>query len=156
MTNPLKPTPIVRWGKDHWSLLAYVECVCVDGSDTIGAIDKRRVRCNPATHPLHNAVFGVPWKPEYGTRLRGFFDFPNRADAVASEMAGLQLLAHDDWDCLDDLEAAGLVEIISTTNGFVRMTKTGIAESAALREHKISGGNFANFPGTTTTQPVLA
>lgn len=32
------------FGKDHWSLLAYVETCCVDGQDGIGTLDRRRLR----------------------------------------------------------------------------------------------------------------
>jgi hypothetical protein len=141
------PVSIDRFGKDHWSMLAYVETLCVDSSNAgIGQIDLRRVRANERTHPLLS-VNGpmAAWKPNFGTRLKGFFDFAGRNDPAAAEAAGLQLTAHDDWDCLDDLEAAGLVETLSRANGAVRMTEPGLLMSARLRQHKAQGGMFANF-----------
>ena len=131
------PTAHDRWGKDHWSLFGYVEAICVDGRKVeglgrVGEIDRRRVRCNPARHPLLDAPnpfdSGSRWKDEYCTRLN--------EGTIAD---------HDDWDCLDDLESAGLVEVMSLVNGYVVLTNEGIRVAAALRKHKAKGGRFANF-----------
>lgn len=54
-------------------------------------------------------------------------------------------IGHDDWDCLEDLEAAGFVWIISLINGFVRMTDLGAEVVQKLRNHKHNGGVFGNF-----------
>lgn len=138
--------PALKFGKDHWSLLAYIETLCVDGKNGVGAIDHRRVRCNEVSHsPLKGVYDGRAWKPSYGTRLSGFFDYPERADSAKAAQAGYQLLTHDDWDCLDDLESAGYVEILSMVNGFVRLKPDGIRVSALLRKHKVEGGMYANF-----------
>ena len=69
------------------------------------------------------------WKPSHSTRLRD----------------NMIIDGHDDWDCLDDLDDAGLVEIISLINGFVRMTDYGLAITALLRKHKASGGKYRDF-----------
>jgi hypothetical protein len=135
----METTLLTRWGKDHWSLLAYIETLCVDGKDGEGMIDHRRVRCNINTHPLLYQASVVPpekGKPyEYPTRLKGY-----------SEDKSKFLREHDDWDCFDDLEKNGLVELIGTLmNPLVKMTKIGLAYSAELREHKASGGSFSNF-----------
>ena len=47
-----KPT-IHEFGRDHWSLLAYVECVCTDGKEGIGTLDPDRMRRNEnsTSHP---------------------------------------------------------------------------------------------------------
>lgn len=140
-------TPIEKFGKDHWSLLAYVEHCCVNGRDGFGEIDRRRVRCNPTAHPTLVGIYSndVQWKLNYSTRLAGFFDFDERSDTEKAIAAGLQLRDHDDWDCLDDLEAAGYVEVFSLVNGFVKMTKNGLGIAAKLRAHKAGGGQFAGF-----------
>lgn len=131
------------FGKDHWSLLGYLETLCVDSiNQGVGSIDKRRVRCNPKRHPLHavNANFGVGgWKPEYGTRLSGFWTDGDKTDPKR------QIKSHDDYDCLNDLEAAGFVEVISEANGYVRMTKLGQTVAGDLRRHKAAGGYFSNY-----------
>ncbi len=132
----MKTVPISRFGKDHWSLLAYVETCCVDSVGNTGRLDPLRMRCNPKRHPMMAvARFGERrWEPTYGTRLR-----MTRTGKVS------QLKTHDDWDCLDDLEAAGLVEVLSLINGFVHMTEDGLKVAHALREHKAKGGVFATF-----------
>ena len=119
-----------RWGKDHWSMLGYVT-TCFDGE-----VKRDVLRCNTKTHPLLRGRH-TRWEPIYGTRLRD-----------------KQLPQHDDWDCLDDLEAAGLVEIISLVNGFIRLTKAGSDMAYALREHKRRGGGFASFEPPTEPCPA--
>jgi hypothetical protein len=141
----MSATHVQYFGKDHWSMLAYVESCCVDGAKGIGQLDRRRVRCNGNTHPLLNANATVAWKDEYSTRLAGFFDFEHRADPAQASAAGLQILGHDDWDCLDDLEAAGFVEILTLANAAVRMTDEGNRVAGLLRTHKANGGQFAQF-----------
>lgn len=133
--------PVEQFGKDHWSLLAYVETCCVDGHRGVGTIDYRRLRCNPHTHPLLSGSLRGPrmWKPEYGTRLRGYW----REDHTTN--TSMLILDHDDIDCLDDLVDAGLIEIDSLINGFVRMTSKGMRIASAIREHKVHGGQFATF-----------
>lgn len=131
------PTPTERWGKDHWSLLGYVETLCVDGRQVeglgrVGEIDRRRVRCNPDTHPLL-----LPPDP--------FGSGPHWKDAYCTRVKDGTIAGHDDWDCLDDLESAGLIEIMSLINGYVVMTAEGTRVAAALRKHKSAGGRFADF-----------
>lgn len=134
----MKTIPPERFGKDHWSLLAYVECCCVDNH---GELDKRRMRCHPRRHPLHNANrnhgVNAAWKAEYATRLQGFFDNP--------QDKRFQVSGHDDWDCLNDLEVAGFIEVISEVNALVKITPTGSAWVALARAHKSNGGSFGNF-----------
>jgi len=141
-------TPASKFGKDHWSMLAYIETLCVEGKDGIGKLDKSRVRCNENTHPMHNVNLGgsgAAWKPNFSTRLFGFFDFQDRADTNKAVASGFQLLDHDDWDCMNDIEAAGYIEILSEANGLVRMTKEGCRVNGLLREHKTKGGMYAGF-----------
>lgn len=138
-------TPVAKYGKDHWSLLAYVENCCVNGQEGIGEIDRRRVRCNPNTRPMLAGVQNPQWKLNYSTRLADLFDFEDRTDPEKAIAAGLQLRDHDDWDCLEDLEAAGYVEVLSLVNGFVKMTENGCGVTAKLRAHKAAGGQFAGF-----------
>jgi hypothetical protein len=135
------PTSHTKFGKDHWSLLAYLESRCAAGQYGVGVIDFRRIRCNPANHPLQ-AVNRVPWRSEYGTKLAGFFSFTDHAEARA---AGVQLTAHDDWDCIDDLVSAELLTLTSATNGLVKLTPLGVEVCAELSKHKAKGGQFAEF-----------
>lgn len=138
--------PMDLWGKDHWSLLGYLDCRCTDNN---GTINGAHMRHNPAKRPmvvgsdtgrLSAMAMGVGWKPEYGTRLAGYFDAPKEERHLH------QLPDHDDIDCLEDLEEAGVIKNIgSALNPLIRFTQFGHAVANKLREHKRDGGNFAEF-----------
>ena len=124
---------VAFWGKDHWSTFAYVETVCVDSK---GVPSRDRMRCNPLIHQdkmgkhqnrdlsVHNGEY------KYPTRLKG----------------NLMLINHDDWSCMEDCEAIGLVDIMGTgINPVFKMTPLGFDVSHQLRTHKASGGQFGDF-----------
>jgi hypothetical protein len=131
------------FGRDHWSTFAYFETLCVDAPDGNGRPDFERMRCNTTTHPqfggkLREAGMGG-WKPEYGTRLRKFFQ--NGMTNVLYQRPD-----HDDWDCLDDFEEAGLLKNIGTgVNPIIKLTNYGFKIAAQLRMFKGKGGIFADF-----------
>jgi hypothetical protein len=136
---PKTVIPVANWGKDHWSTFAYVETCVVDHQP----LDRDRLRCNSDRHPHlmgHRVAMASlgKWKPEWGTRLKGFF-------IDGGEDRTKQLSDHDDFDCLEDMELAGLIEIMSVVNAKVMLTPKGIAVAAHLRAHKSRGGHFSNF-----------
>lgn len=119
--------PVADFGKDHWSTFAYTECCTVDSK---GVLDPRRMRCDFNRRPGLFATQRLSADRKYPTILAG----------------GRELPDHDDWDCLDDLEAAGLLQQVGTgVNPVVRLTDAGHEAAAALRRHKAQGGNFAGF-----------
>ena len=124
-----------QFGKEHWSLLDYVQSCCKNGTKGLGTLDLRKLRTNENTHPLL-AVNGTRWQPTWGTRLQGYFKENDPA---------LRLDNHDDWDCLDDLEAAGFVEVLTMVNGGVKMTSAGNEVAGRLSTFKANGGYYANF-----------
>lgn len=126
--------PTDQFGKDHWSLLAYIECRCVDNA---GIIDRRQMRCNTYTHPKHVVQHRL-WMDSWGTRLRGYFE-------AEGDVARGKLIvpSHDDWDCLEDLAAAGFCNILGEIS--VSMTDLGNQTAAQLRVHIQRGGVYANF-----------
>lgn len=132
--------PIELFGKDHWSLLGYIGARIENnptGADGIGEMDRRNLRCNEERHPMHNHHDG--WEPKYGTRLKGYFN-----NGKTNE--DWQIPEHDDWDCLDDLEAAGLITVYSEINGFVGINPgRGMDIYLQLHKHKVEGGHFATF-----------
>ena len=142
----MKTVPIQDFGRDHWSLLAYVETLCVDSHKKgVGEIDKRRVRANEKRHPMHavNANMGAGgWQPDYGSRLAGYWD------TLGRRVPARQIPQHDDWDALNDMEKAGLVEVISEANGFVKLTEKGMKIAGELRSYKAKGGMFSGFRWT--------
>lgn len=105
-----EPVPESKFGKDHWSLLAYVETRAVDHR---GTIEHDHLRCHAQRHPeffgagTREAVAGAVDASRYATRLRGaIIDGTGRAHYGVEELAD-----HDDYDCLNDLVAAGLIEV---------------------------------------------
>jgi hypothetical protein len=108
--------PVDRFGRDHHSTLLYIETRCVDHG---GKVIDENLRCDPKRHPGHG--HNGRWDPKYGTRL----------------VDNTVLSAHDDWDCIDDLEAAGLIERHgSTINPIFRLTTAGYAMASTLRRDR--------------------
>lgn len=124
------PVPISSFGRDHWSTLCYVETRCVDHA---GVIQKEHMRCDPRRHPGHahrgsSGEFGG--NRAYPTRLQGSVDLPD----------------HDDWDCIDDLEAACLIESAGAgLNPVFKMTGFGWDMVSLIRQFKAKGGSFSAF-----------
>lgn len=139
----MKTIKVEDFGRDHWSVLAYMETLCVDSAKKgVGEIDKRRMRTNERRHIFHavNLNMGVgAWKPDFGTRLAGYWD------SMGKIVPKRKVKSHDDWDCLDDLEAAGFLEVLSEANGFVRMTEKGQKVAGELRAYKAKGGMLSGF-----------
>lgn len=101
--RPLEVVPLEKWGADHWSTFIYAMS-CVTGRG--GVIDRRRMRCHPKRHPfLAHLPRDVGSSNYPRTRIR---------DGVLDSN-------HDDWDCLDDAEAEGLLHRVGTnvTEGIV-------------------------------------
>ncbi|MEK6832546.1 MAG: hypothetical protein AABY32_00735 [Nanoarchaeota archaeon] len=136
---------IKDFGKDHWSLLAYIETRVIDNNVAMftGELDRSHLRCNPITHGIlldpRRSMRPVPKEWDYGTRLNGYW---NSDDTINKDR---QIPGHDDWDCLEDFEEAGLIEIMSTINAFVMLTSKGLGICEKIRKHKASGENFASF-----------
>lgn len=87
------PTPIALFGKDHWSTFAYI---CQRVIDHDGIPNKQHMRCDPNIHPGHVNIspFGeVLDGGKYPTRLK----------------FGQNVHGHDDWSCLEDFEAHGML-----------------------------------------------
>lgn len=128
----LPSVPVEKFGKDHWSAFGYIECRIVDNE---GIPDRNHLRCDPDRHPGLGGsridYTSSQGKKKYPTRLAGDNEF---------------LPDHDDWDCLYDLEAVGLLNDIGTgVNPVFRLTELGHTVAAALRKHKAEGKMFATF-----------
>lgn len=100
------PVPVEQFGSDHWSTFAYVETRAVDHH---GILDHDRMRCDADRHPILatagrvNSARGLTSRQKYPTRLRSTAEAP------------VELADHDDYDCLDDLVAAGLLTVTMPT-----------------------------------------
>lgn len=130
---------LTQFGKDHWSLLAYIQTLCVDSQSGIGRINSNRMRTNKHKRPHIGNSCMIAWNEAWGTRLQGYFE----CDKVTQPT--FQLKDHDDWDCLNDLVENKLVDIISDVNHFITLTDSGKSLSLQLTQHKLNGGQFATF-----------
>ena|SRR3990167_7037325 len=118
---------IEQFGKDHWSLLAYIQTRIMDYR---GSLDPYHLRDKKREG----------WTPGYGTRLFGYW---NKDETTNKD---LLILNHDDYDCLDDLEKAGLVKNINTgLFPICELTLNGIEILSLLSLHKQKGKNFFEF-----------
>jgi hypothetical protein len=149
MTDPVTVTedaeqlvPMNRWGKDHWSTLAYVEHVAVEcagfqvGSDARMKSNRRHTRllsqgCPNPKRAKSTSAMGMIMRPEHATKLKD----------------GTLLANHDDWACLQDFVAEGLFKpgLELEPGTVLAFSERGHALTAALRVHKASGGQFAQF-----------
>ncbi len=125
------------FGKDHWNMLLYIETRAVDYG---GRLDRQHMRIKQ--DELKGGRNPLGWKPEYGTRLSGYFSgkFFDRFDKTRL------LPDHDDMDCLDDFERLGLIKQVgSALNPAIKMTEEGNRIAFLLRVHKQNGGQCADF-----------
>jgi hypothetical protein len=134
--------PQKEFSKDHWSLLGYIESRVhshqIAPSTGILNKDNLRINLNGEYSIIATPFRGLMdrnWKDEYGTRLAGFFE----GDKTK------QIPQHDDINCLNDLEQAGIIQVVSLVNFYIKLTKHGLKVASELREWKNKGNNYYNF-----------
>lgn len=127
-----------RWGKDHWSCLLFLETVIVDHRGVFSDKLRMSMRTNPDTHPTYGYWRHErhQWRPEWGTRVAYS---PTGTTVITLE-------AHDDWDCLEDMEAAGLLlNQGSAMNPVLRLTDRGVRVAGMVRTHRADGKRLVDF-----------
>ena len=114
------PVPMHLWARDHWSTFAYAGHVATSQKH----IDKDKMRTDADRHPhgvgYRQSMFSDHRTTKYPTRLTG----------------GREINDHDDWDCLDDAEAAGLLTWGTWVNPFVVLTTTGLQAFAQIMAYE--------------------
>ena len=129
--NPVPPT---LWGKDHWSTFAYVEVRCVDHG---GHPRHANLRTDAALHPE---------KARPTPAMDGGGRYPTRLCAHPETGDSVELPHHDDWSCVEDMEAAGLLhDVGSGMQPRWKMTDLGNKVAGLLRTHKTQGGSWGTF-----------
>lgn len=131
------PVPVTRWGKDHWSTLAYVAACVATHS---GYLRVEKMRCHPRLH--HRLTH-----PGVAVVILAF------GGVGPTHLAdGTTLDLHDDWSCVEDMVAAGVVtqsesdNVLAGKSPRFELTHVGRALAQALVEHRTRvGGNFENF-----------
>lgn len=134
--------PMSLWSKDHWSTLAYIETKLVDDGGKCTVKFDARMRQNRRNYRVligqrMSGTGAIPMSVDHGTRLNDGTYLPN----------------HDDWNCLQDMQAAGLFEgdVDDWDRGMaLKLTDAGRFLAAALRQHKAAGGTFSTFKGDNT------
>ncbi len=116
-----------EFGKQHWSLLAFIETQVVDKSFPL---DPRRMSCNEKKRGISNgAPFG--WNDEYSTE---------------NKEGKQEILGHDDIDCFEELEKEGFIKNNGTLlNMYPELTDKGWKCISQIREFKGKGGNYIDF-----------
>ncbi len=95
-----RPVPTALWSKDHWSTFAYAETTAVERQP----LALERMRCDSSRHPLLvSGRMSDTGGTKYPTRLK---------DSVEVD-------DHDDWDCLNDAQAAGFLKILGLPKGLL-------------------------------------
>jgi hypothetical protein len=128
--NKLERVGTKTWGRDHYSLLLYLESCAVDKK---GVVDDKRLRINADKRGFGNGL-GTgysTWKPTYGTQYQGSaIPDPN----------------HDDLDVLEDLEDIDWVKNLGTeVNPFVSITDAGRKVVSLVRDFRAKGGQLRDF-----------
>lgn len=132
-----------RFGASHYNLLAKLVSRCYEQqADTI-KFSRAWIRSNKAKH-YHLSRKGENWWNGNGTQLLGCEAFNPSQNPQPAIDAGVLLPRHDDWDCLQDLEAAGMIRIESLEKAKITMLEPGYQAIEALTEEHTSEQN--DFP----------
>lgn len=135
--------PAELFGKDHWSMFAYVESRLVDYGRFVIQCDPRTrtARHNWRILNYRNQSMAILMDAKYGSRLKD----------------GTYIPEHDDWDCLQDLVKAGLLYTRGDpdVSKSVKLTQAGTVVAASLRKFKTDGGTFHTFSPPDVSDPAV-
>lgn len=123
--------PVAMWGREHWQTFYLIELAVVTNS---GRPDYNRIRCNNAKNP-HRRSPGAPFQQDY--------------PPSTTLMNGTVLDGYDDWDCIEDMIHAGLLEWNGTgASPMFALTCAGWKIASQLRQDvarnngKVRGDKF--------------
>ena len=121
--------PLIAWGKDHWSTLAFLENMAVDNG---GLVRVTHMRTHPSVHPKYDHDGEASERKAFPTRLRD----------------GSELTCHDDWSCMEDMIDAGMMfALMRDRKVWVNFTPFGSDVVGALRAFKARGNLYSDFSG---------
>ena len=141
-----------RWSSDHWMLLRYL-------ADRAGkapkggpaTIEYARLRINRQNHLvqfLAISEWGLgekQWSRPDSTRLDAHDEAMLTGDPDKIEEAMSQVPYHDDFDCIEEMEDEGLLEIISTARGEFTLTSSGARIATLIEAHITDHGSIHGF-----------
>ena len=99
VTDVTPIVPVAKWGRDHWTTLLYIETRCVDYKGVIG---NDHMRTNAR---VHRKLLG-----EAQTR----FGVTGSSPTILRN--GDELDRHDDWSCVEEMVAHGLVAMVKESD----------------------------------------
>ena len=124
--------PVEKWGRDHWSTLAYFRSVEIDRAGFLVKADPRMRMGRYHYRVLKAREPAIPMTPEYGSRLNDDTFIPG----------------HDDIHCISDFAEAGLLTCDDSgvePGETLHLSPKGVQLAEALLQHKASGGSFSTF-----------
>jgi hypothetical protein len=122
--------PPEAWGRDHFSTLLYVETCVVDRQGRCEGVRMRHSSRRPGMIGWGSGAPICVRSDERPTRLRD----------------GSTVHLHDDWDCVSDMEYAGLIVRHGTgIQPVLSLSSYGWAVAHALRIHRAHGGGLDTF-----------
>ena len=107
MESQIPYIPVEKWGKDHWSMLAYIDTRIVDHH---GILDYDHLRINARLHPAAAAAgpkksvsySGGGCSQEYPTLIKG-------EQTEDGKWTVVKIPDHDDINCIIDILQAGFL-----------------------------------------------
>ena len=139
-------TPMSKWGKDHWSTLAYIDTVITDYVYfPIIKNDRMRTTKNNLIILHNNGIYKKEKFIRDGSYIKSEVEvkeYPTRLND------GTEIKDHDDFSCIVDFAKEGLLnkdEKHITVDSKIKLSKLGRDVINKLREHKSKGKNFADF-----------
>lgn len=142
--------PVTKFGKDHWSVLAYAESVMMEVAGFQVGLDPRMRQGRRHYRVMREQCI----RPKRASRVH-----PDMAMVMDSEKHGTRLndgtsiAGHDDWHCIQDLAEVGYFRVgdkIATAESvepgvILHLSPWGRTVADALRAHKANGGTFSTF-----------
>lgn len=144
--------PLSDFGKDHWSTFAYADTIIPDHCGFQVGFDGR-MRQGRA----HFRVMHEQWPTPRRTRPTGLHQAMVMDNRYSTKLKdGTVVEGHDDWHCVQDLVAAGLMGVKSKDTIIplvwdvepgvdLFLTPLGERFIARLKHHKAMGGSFGTW-----------
>lgn len=141
--------PPSGFGPDHWGTLLYLESVVVDCQGFQVGLDPRM-----KSTAAHLAELAACPHPRRAATTRAL-PVPMRPDHASRRPDGSLFQGHDDWDCLRDFAAAGLLDApVLAVGQVLRLSPAGCDLAASVRRFKAEGGQLAAFSKGSASPPA--
>jgi hypothetical protein len=144
---------IDQFGRDHWSTLAYIDCVMIDCAGFQVGFDARMRQGRRHYRVMHEEC---PRPKRVGISTAALVMDLEHSTVLRD---GSKVAGHDDWHCVQDLATAGIftarVEDIQPGET-LHLSDFGRALANDLRAHKASGGSWKDFVPSLAALPVGA